>query len=274
MTSPLLSLILRFAEELSRTPSLGLQRQADDTEDQEEDSTNEGIVGEGISWTGLGVGVIIFFAVFVSTRCFILRRPNRRNARSQHLRAQEGMSGGLQPHRDPLDHTRPPVSLPNRPSAVYVGGRYVLYPSPSTGTVPWAHGRQPPFTAFPAQPGVHTADGFSLAGQAPRDQPVAAPRFNPDDLISFEVTGEDMKNPCPICLCLLEEEPVSAGQCLHLMHTSCLKSWLAKDTKSACPVCRVPFYDPVESDEEEASRNSLAGATGTEQPAISGVAVR
>lgn len=75
-------------------------------------------------------------------------------------------------------------------------------------------------------------------------------RYNPDNLPSFDVNKNDAKNPCPICLVPLEEEMVSSGHCLHLMHTSCLKSWLVKDVHSACPICRVAFTDVIDESDD------------------------
>lgn len=60
-------------------------------------------------------------------------------------------------------------------------------------------------------------------------------------LRSFQPDDENKKLPCPICLDPLETEPVSAGNCNHMMHTSCLRGWLAKDVNSACPICRAPY---------------------------------
>lgn len=72
---------------------------------------------------------------------------------------------------------------------------------------------------------------------------IGARKFDADNLLGFPAREADKKKPCAICLGLLEEEDVSCGQCLHLMHTSCLKTWLRKDVLSACPVCREPFCD-------------------------------
>lgn len=146
-----------------------------------------------------------------------------------------------------------------------MGGRYVLFPTDSQ-TPSW--GRQHPYPAHVV--GVHShASGGPAEAQT-------IPRFNPEDLISFDVTGEDKKNPCPICLGLLEEEPVSTGQCLHLMHTSCLKSWLAKDVRTACPVCRVSYVDNAAIDidnalnaaDEENVDNARAGNANAVQTAL------
>ncbi|KAI0565945.1 Zinc finger RING-type [Gracilaria domingensis] len=62
-------------------------------------------------------------------------------------------------------------------------------------------------------------------------------------LRSFQAKEEDKHFPCPICLDALETEPVSAGRCNHMMHTSCLRGWLAKDPNAACPICRAPYDD-------------------------------
>lgn len=59
------------------------------------------------------------------------------------------------------------------------------------------------------------------------------------ELASFDAVGASREEKCPICLGELGEEPVSAGQCLHLVHTSCLSEWLGRDALRACPVCRV-----------------------------------
>lgn len=62
-----------------------------------------------------------------------------------------------------------------------------------------------------------------------------------ENLPSFPAFG-DMRNlTCAICLELLITENVSSGQCLHFFHSTCLKNWLVKDKKRACPICRVHF---------------------------------
>ena len=71
------------------------------------------------------------------------------------------------------------------------------------------------------------------------NRPPPVPNFSLDDLGSFCVNAKFQDEACPICLEPLQEELVSAGNCLHLAHTSCLKRWLARDTLCACPVCRV-----------------------------------
>lgn len=46
---------------------------------------------------------------------------------------------------------------------------------------------------------------------------------------------------CPVCLEPFENRSVSTGNCLHLVHTTCLSSWFRHDSASSCPVCRLPL---------------------------------
>lgn len=45
---------------------------------------------------------------------------------------------------------------------------------------------------------------------------------------------------CPICLGPLVGR-VSHGHCLHRMHSTCIRGWLAKDANATCPTCRVEY---------------------------------
>lgn len=45
---------------------------------------------------------------------------------------------------------------------------------------------------------------------------------------------------CPICLGPLVGR-ISHGHCLHVMHSTCIRSWLAKDGNATCPTCRVGY---------------------------------
>lgn len=59
---------------------------------------------------------------------------------------------------------------------------------------------------------------------------------------------------CPVCLEPFENRSVTTGNCLHLVHTSCLSSWFRHDSASSCPVCRLPLsnfqspHSPLPSD--------------------------
>ncbi|KAI0565942.1 Zinc finger RING-type [Gracilaria domingensis] len=109
---------------------------------------------------------------------------------------------------------------------------------------------------------VYVGDGryvYVSRNDLPRDPPHidrrdlnVPPRFDPRTLKQFEAASEEKQHSCPICLEEQQAEAVSAGQCLHLMHTSCLTSWLNKDINSNCPVCRVRI-------EESASFDNLRG---------------
>lgn len=120
-------------------------------------------------------------------------------------------------------HTSRTIHVPSQPRPIFSSGRYVNPPPP--------------------HPDVRAAITRFHTSTPPHNPPN---RYDPENLNSFQATKDDAQNPCPICLVPLEEESVSSGQCLHLMHTSCLKSWLAKDVHSACPICRVTFSDPVD----------------------------
>lgn len=78
-------------------------------------------------------------------------------------------------------------------------------------------------------------------------------------LSSFEAPEEVGDDICAICLSPLKEEPVSQGTCSHYMHSRCLQSWLSKDAKHACPVCRIGF----ESQPTAQSSSQKAGNSST-----------
>lgn len=80
------------------------------------------------------------------------------------------------------------------------------------------------------EPGLFTRQPDAAAMQARK--------FDIESIPSFLARDEDKHKTCVICLENLETEPVSAGECGHTMHTTCLKDWLAKDSRTACPVCR------------------------------------
>ncbi|CAN8062703.1 unnamed protein product [Agarophyton chilense] len=92
--------------------------------------------------------------------------------------------------------------------------------------------------------------------ELPRDPPNVMRRdsrapthFDAGTLTKFEAANDEKHQSCAICLEQLQEEPVSAGQCLHLMHNNCLTSWLNKDASSNCPVCRVRIEESASFDE-------------------------
>jgi Ring finger domain len=76
-----------------------------------------------------------------------------------------------------------------------------------------------------------------------------------------ECKGDDL---CPICLCPLADETISVGHCLHVLHASCLHSWLAK--RNTCPICRVSFvedevrYSPAQDLLMATTSNALSDA--------------
>lgn len=186
----------------------------------------------------IGIGLII--SAIIGVRVYYRLRKRR---------AQEENQNSHPPRRPQPIHRQghqPPTLTP--PNAIGQGQFN-----------PYAHHRQPTHPhGYPPhflQPGMSPTAATLAPVSAPRAGARAAPpdasatpRFDPEDLVSFEATGDDKSTACAICLEPLEQEPVSAGQCLHLMHTSCLKDWLVKDPKVACPVCRVSFTDSASVD--------------------------
>lgn len=54
---------------------------------------------------------------------------------------------------------------------------------------------------------------------------------------------------CPICLGPLSEDDIKTGNCLHSIHKECLQSWMVKDKKLSCPVCREAYASAAELNE-------------------------
>ncbi len=67
-------------------------------------------------------------------------------------------------------------------------------------------------------------------------------------LTSFKMKAEKANDPCGICLEPFSLVDVTAGQCLHVFHTACLRAWLAKESsQKLCPLCRNPFHDTFDT---------------------------
>lgn len=86
--------------------------------------------------------------------------------------------------------------------------------------------------------------------------------FPSDELLSDELLSDELMSAqvatfvapeshrslrCPVCLEPFEDHSVTTGNCLHLVHTSCLSSWFRHDSAASCPVCRLPLSDPSHS---------------------------
>ena len=76
--------------------------------------------------------------------------------------------------------------------------------------------------------------------QSTLEEPLSS-SLNLDELPSFALTGKHGEEICPVCYDQLREKMVSVGQCLHFVHTACLKQWLSRDKAQSCPVCRVKY---------------------------------
>ncbi len=85
----------------------------------------------------------------------------------------------------------------------------------------------------------------------PSAQLIATPSRNGDKLISFKMHSDKAAEPCGICLEPFGIADVTAGQCLHVFHTACLKTWLAKErSHELCPLCRNLFQGAAQDIDE------------------------
>lgn len=187
------------------------------------------------SVTAFVTAVFILYVIY--RRCF---RSNRDSFWDRHQRRASFDVG-----------VTPTTAFPSHATddfvAVYIGfGRYVYM---SRSEMP----RRPP----PVQAG---GDGTGIGNQ-----------FDTSALTLFEADGEEVDNPCAICLEALSTECISGGQCLHLMHNSCLSNWLSKDVNSNCPVCRVHIESSASIDALNGracvaqSRDNMSKATSSNQ---------
>ncbi len=95
---------------------------------------------------------------------------------------------------------------------------------------------------------------LSSNSMIPEFQPSAPPlrvesENDPDEqhLISFKMKAEKTSEQCGICLEPYGVVDVTAGQCLHVFHTACLRGWLAReDSQKLCPLCRNSFHCTIE----------------------------
>lgn len=61
-------------------------------------------------------------------------------------------------------------------------------------------------------------------------------------LTSYVPTASQAQSQCAICLEALGTQPVSAGACLHPLHTKCIRQWMRQSsTQITCPICRHPL---------------------------------
>lgn len=153
----------------------------------------------------------------------------------------------------PGAHAQPhPWTHPTHVAAALAHGGHAA-PHAAHYMYPHAHPSAPPMVAA-----HYYADARRHAEVLAHEQAAAAAAVASDDdelddsvnnrnvawvdyLPSFNAVGETGDENCAICLGPLHEERVSTGQCLHILHTTCLKQWLVRDRLVACPVCRVPY---------------------------------
>ena len=122
---------------------------------------------------------------------------------------------------------------------------HFLPTSPTTPPVVMLQSMMPPTRIRPPVYGIQSYSSHRSIREHDRTNLSA----NLEDLNSFIVENEKKDESCPVCLEPIGNQPVSTGQCLHLCHTSCMKSWLAKDRTVSCPVCRVTLHDAIAIDD-------------------------
>ncbi len=98
---------------------------------------------------------------------------------------------------------------------------------------------------------VSSAHRESLNSVYPEFRPSAPPPSvdiaAEQHFISFKMKAEKSSESCGICLEPFGVIDVTAGQCLHVFHTVCMKAWLAKEgSQQLCPLCRNPFHCTAE----------------------------
>lgn len=62
-----------------------------------------------------------------------------------------------------------------------------------------------------------------------------------NQFVTFRAPSLHATRDCPICLEQFADQYVTTGQCLHLVHSTCLMRWLSQDPQVSCPVCRHPL---------------------------------
>lgn len=72
--------------------------------------------------------------------------------------------------------------------------------------------------------------------------PPAAKSIKLESVVAPKEVEDDV---CAVCLSPLGELAVSRASCSHWLHSNCYHTWLVKDTKHACPVCRTPYDQDV-----------------------------
>lgn len=106
---------------------------------------------------------------------------------------------------------------------------------------------------------------YIMGGRAFPSLPNTVPDTLPA-LPSFKATTKQMtETVCGICLDTLSDGDLSSGaSCPHVFHTTCITSWLKKDSGRTCPVCRNSFL----GEEEVVSAPSSASSIEPQRSAI------
>lgn len=83
---------------------------------------------------------------------------------------------------------------------------------------------------------------------------------------------DDPTTSCTICFVPLEAgDRVGDLSCSHVFHVDCLKMWCHR--KNSCPLCAIPFAQPIQSDDNAASNNTAGSTDSTRSPEESGASL-
>ncbi len=116
--------------------------------------------------------------------------------------------------------------------------------------VTWEHGPPGPENVQRAREATRAAARArtaALYGINPRETQERDGEEHSPALSSFRLQGTVAEETCAICMDPFGTSSVTVGTCMHIFHTTCLTSWLARESSlQLCPVCRARFRTRVE----------------------------
>ncbi len=114
---------------------------------------------------------------------------------------------------------------------------------PSSELNSWSHRREYG-TAVSSQVANSNVANCFQPSAPPLVEVVTASSRERVHLVSFKMHKEKASEVCEICLEPFGTADVASVRCLHVFHTACLKTWLAKEeSQGLCPLCYNPLAD-------------------------------
>ncbi len=111
--------------------------------------------------------------------------------------------------------------------------------------VTWPHAPPDPENlrrAREASRAVARAGTAALYNTDPRENRERDEEEHSPALLSFRLQPPFTEQTCSICIDSFGTSSVTVGECLHIFHTTCLTSWLARESSiQLCPLCRNRF---------------------------------